>query len=221
MISDNLNRDYFGSVTKDDVPLCEPEGIMNFLKNIILAIQNNLSSYIKQCNANENYITQEIIIRANDGSPFSFIRDNITPASSYTEDIGVYGRCRQVGDVPVFLIEAKRLNSTLPTKREKEYIIGKIGGIERFKRCKHAQSHNIAGMIGYMQSDSFEKWEIKINSYIDEEIKNPTYSDLTWSKEDKLNLKNQSELFARYESLHSRICKQDKIKLLHLWINLT
>ncbi|MBL0721466.1 MAG: hypothetical protein JJV88_02675, partial [Sulfurovum sp.] len=75
------------------------------------------------------------------------------------------------------------------------------------------------GMIGYIQTDDFDTWKDKINSWIDEEIKSPSSSDLIWITNDKLLEQNQNAQTAKYASVHNRLSKKD-INLTHLWIKL-
>jgi len=117
-----------------------------------------------------------------------------------------------------FVIEAKRLDTSLAKVREKEYIIGKIGGIERFKNQKHGGNLTHVGMIGYVQTDNFDTWFSKINSWIEEEIVDSTSDDLIWEKRDKLKLNTQSKLFNTYLSQHQ--CKTKDISMYHIWIDL-
>jgi len=117
-----------------------------------------------------------------------------------------------------FVIEAKRLNNGLGKPREKEYLVGKIGGIERFKNQKHGGDLTYVGMIGYVQTDNFDTWFTKINSWIEEEIVAPTSDDLIWEKQDKLKFNTKSKLFNTYLSQHQ--CKIKDISMYHIWIDL-
>lgn len=119
-----------------------------------------------------------------------------------------------------FVIEAKRLDDTLPKAREKEYIIGKLGGIERFKREKHGRPLTYVGMIGYVQSDNFETWLEKINGWVDEEIRTATSDELIWESKDKLILDKQETVFNTYLSEH-KCSTKEKISMYHIWVDLT
>jgi hypothetical protein len=118
-----------------------------------------------------------------------------------------------------FVIEAKRLDISLGKAREKEYIIGKLGGIERFKNQKHGGELTHVGMIGYMQTNDFDTWFAKINSWIEEEISSPLSADLIWEEQDKLKSDKESKLFNTYLSKHQ--CKTKDISMYHIWIDLT
>jgi len=123
----------------------------------------------------------------------------------------------------ILVVEAKRL-PTPGTNREKEYVEGNLGGIERFKKEVHSQeiSCNLAIMIGYIQGENSSHWYKKVNEWINEQILKSSNPDISWLNEDQLSLdKNFSSnnLISKYNSIHSRI-KLEKIKLNHYWIDL-
>ena len=118
-----------------------------------------------------------------------------------------------------FVLEAKRLNTSLPKAREKEYIVGKLGGIERFKKEKHGKSLTHVGMIAYVQTDNSGIWLDKINDWIDEEITSPTSSELTWVNKDKLVIDKEEAIYSTYSSTHQ--CLTKDINMYHVWIDLT
>jgi len=74
-------------------------------------------------------------------------------------------------------------------------------------------------MIGYIQTDDFDIWQDKINSWIDEEIKSSLSSDITWLTNDKLVEQSKDSKIAQYTSVHNRLSKTD-IHLTHLWVKL-
>ena len=121
------------------------------------------------------------------------------------------------------MIEAKRL-PTPGNIREKEYVEGNLGGIERFKKEVHSQeiSNNLAIMIGYIQGENSNHWYKKVNEWINEQIQKSSNPDISWLDEDQLIIDPEftcSNEIVKYNSLHSRI-KLDKIKLNHYWIDL-
>lgn len=127
---------------------------------------------------------------------------------------------------PFIAIEAKRLDSKIDKKRQKEYVVGRLdeskyiesGGIERFKKQIHGVGLIYVGMIGYLQTDDFDTWLKKINNWIDEEIKESTSKDLIWEKQDKLIPNSNNTLFATYNSKHQ--CKTKNIDMYHIWVDL-
>jgi hypothetical protein len=50
------------------------------------------------------------------------------------------------------------------TSNNKEYVCGKRGGIERFKRELHSSHLSVCGMFGYVQNDMPANWVDKINA---------------------------------------------------------
>jgi hypothetical protein len=126
-----------------------------------------------------------------------------------------------------FSIEAKILPIPVSGYRgEKEYVIGHeekgkhktCGGIERFKTEHHGKNLNYAGLIGYVQKESFDYWYEQINIWIDELITINT----SWQKDDKLKLEKgypQKETISKYKSKNLRI-KSKPITLFHLWVKM-
>jgi hypothetical protein len=117
----------------------------------------------------------------------------------------------------IYCIEAKRLpTDKIGKKREKEYVFGNGGGIQRFKDNYHGISRNGKsllernGMVGYVQQNDFDHWYEKINEWITDEP--------TWSNTEILQKINFGTI-AKLESSHERISK-DNLKLTHFWINL-
>jgi hypothetical protein len=217
MQADNRRSYNIGNTTKEDIPLVEPNKIINL---IIANIDVFKKNYIE--GKNERGLNNNFVICMNDklhNQLFFFHHEYVedpTNGQSHQIDIGIIPRGQKKA---FFVIEAKRLDKTIKSSRKKEYIIGKIGGIERFKRDKHARDFIYAGMIGYIQSDHFNDWEDKINAWLTEEIKPSSSDELTWTKHDKLAKINSTNEIAKYSSYHS--CLSGKqINLLHLWINL-
>ena len=69
-------------------------------------------------------------------------------------------------------------------------------------------------MIGYIQEESHQYWESKINHWIDGLIQAET--DILWQNEDKLIPNSEVSDFISY---HQRISGRS-ITLYHFWINL-
>ena len=113
----------------------------------------------------------------------------------------------------IFVIEAKRLRK----KSGKDYVKGKTGGIERFKRQKHGKAFTTAAMLGYVEEEDFSFWHGKVNSWIDDLI-HATDKELKWENQDKLKKVKVAEI-GEYSSGHSRI-SEGPITLHHFWINL-
>jgi hypothetical protein len=120
----------------------------------------------------------------------------------------------------VFIFEAKRL-PTPGTGREKEYVLGDNGGIERFKTNAHAKNLQYSGMIGYIQKHTSTYWKKEVNSWIDDEISASSNTLISWDKLDKLTEVTNfiKPKISKYKSEHSRISNSN-IKLVHYWIDL-
>ncbi len=112
-----------------------------------------------------------------------------------------------------FVIEAKRLTNTLGKEREREYVFGDGGGIERFKRNLHGKGLSQSAIIGYVQKKDFDYWLTEINSWISESIQ----SNGLWTLSDKLN-GSYTKRLALFTSNNIRI-DETNIRLTHLWIN--
>lgn len=113
-----------------------------------------------------------------------------------------------MGYKTVFVIECKRLPAP-SNDRKKEYIIGNLGGIQRFKELHHGEDFSIAGMIAYIEENTYSHWHSMINSWIDELSQE---SDSIWTVEDKLKIEYQKQNIAKYKSDHTNIT------LIHFWL---
>ncbi|MFV1976798.1 MAG: hypothetical protein ACC651_13690 [Candidatus Scalindua sp.] len=113
-----------------------------------------------------------------------------------------------------FVIEAKRL----PPANTKDYVQGKTGGIERFKKGHHGQGLFVSAMLGYVQKKGFEYWHSNVNSWIDNLTPNSNDA-ITWCGKDRLRKVESSEDMGLYTSTHSRP-EQKSISLYHFWLNM-
>lgn len=124
----------------------------------------------------------------------------------------------------ILVIEAKRL-PTLGTKREKEYLFGNLGAIERFRKEVHGQDvkSNKAIILGYIQKENSSFWLEKINTWIDEESKEIEYNEsvISWTERDKLKVDNSfsNKKVKKLKSIHKRITLAE-IELIHYWIEI-
>lgn len=211
MLANRRENKISGNITQEDIPLNENRELISFVENIL--------SDLTQDDEREDALTQKLIQLAmfnQDPVRWTLVRENVNKDKS-CEDIGISHKSNQ--HKIIFVFEAKRLDSRLPKYRTKEYILGKIGGIERFKRDKHGKNLTHAGMIGYVQTDDFDIWKDKINDWIDEEIETSSSTDIVWTIDDTLKEKNQTIKIARYSSSHN--CNSGKdIDLTHLWVRL-
>lgn len=125
-------------------------------------------------------------------------------------DFGIHISPIQLGAKPIFMVEAKRLD-----KSHKDYVKNPNGGIERFKREQDGfgKHLNQSAMVGYIQQETKEYWETKINGWIEDLIET---TDIVWNNEDKLL---QNYPVSDFVSNHQRITGKP-ITLYHFWINL-
>ena len=164
----------------------------------------------------EDDISQELVRILNTHNPrVSFYFDkqhkNKKKNSSYP-DIGV---CVNNGNY-FFHLEAKLF--------VKEYVYGRTGGIERFKREDHGVEyiksvpHQLpySGIIGYMLDKDFQYWHSKVNLWIDSQINSKT--KIKWTNADKLQLMYKKTKIARFHSVNKTL--SGEINLVHLWVNL-
>ncbi len=186
---------------------------------VIDFLKCNLTLYLSQYDKNltgEDDISQVIAIfletRARqNNSDFLFCFQYKYTASRRSVDIGVVHE----GSLKAFfVIEAKRL----PPTNTKDYVQGKTGGIERFKKGYHGHGLFVSAMLGYVQKNGFEYWHSQVNSWIDN--LNPNSNDaVTWCEKDRLRKVESSEDMGLYASTHSRP-DQKSISLYHFWLNM-
>lgn len=132
----------------------------------------------------------------------------------------IEGRSYSVLD-PFLVLEGKRLPAP-KQDREREYVTGgdkKSGGIQRFKLGLHGALLRHAGMIGYVERDSFDHWFTSINAWITDLAE----STSEWSQEDCLSelTSDTANRMASCVSVHDRVeAITGKIHLSHLWVNI-
>jgi hypothetical protein len=126
-------------------------------------------------------------------------------------DFEIYVSPFLLGSKSIFMLEAKRLS-----KRHNDYVNGRTGGIERFKREQvgFGTHLEIGGMIGYIQDETREYWHNKINGWIENQMQIST--DIIWSKNDRLVSEKQ---YSDFVSSHMKV-SNTTIILYHYWISL-
>lgn len=177
--------------------------------------------------AKEKSLSRKLATHLNDESRlrnnfFMIITEYDEPESERTDDFGFikFKPYRNgEGDDAFFVMEAKRLPT--PSKaREKEYVEGNLGGIERFKRGHHGASLTKSAMVAYVQKETYPHWLTKVNSWIQDLINTSTTADIVWNSEDLLVFQTQFDTTFKYKSNNKRIHqgKTDDILLLHYWL---
>jgi len=124
----------------------------------------------------------------------------------------------------ITVFECKRLTKDIGGARTDEYVTGHedtTGGIQRFKLEAHGKKHEIVGMIGYIQSGTYQEWLEIINDWINDLCGKPDENGLNWNKGELLNTLECDEENKKYhgKSIHPRITKPD-ITIHHLWVNM-
>lgn len=116
---------------------------------------------------------------------------------------------------PLFVCEAKRLPA--PTGSiNTEYVIGdkKNGGIERFKIGKHGKGFEESGLIGFVESETFDHWTNEINNWITTLAK----ANTEWNADETLGFVDKGSLSCLLNSIVHRNSDAD-LKLYHVWVN--
>lgn len=135
----------------------------------------------------------------------------------------VFVEGREYGQFEMLLpIECKRLPTPKGPKREdREYVNtnkGTTGGIQRFKLGAHGRKHTLAGMIAYVQADTFDIWKDRISTW----IRDLATSDKFWNAAEcpqPTKLDNGNGV-AMYRSTHARTQGLNDIELRHLWVKM-
>lgn len=180
-------------------------------------ITENLCVFLNIHEKGHNYkITKQ------DNCSFQFLNQS-SGTGHTTNDSGVIVANTKGNFGKILVIEAKRL-PTPGKSRKKEYLFGKLGGIERFRKGTHGSDvdSDRAIMIGYIQKENKGFWIDCLNSWIIEEDSQRKESELYWKEEDKIieDKKFINDSVYKFQSVHNRLTLS-KINLIHYWINLT
>lgn len=227
MLRDNLNNSLPNTSCLTIQKNHEALAILSFIDNNIAGFK---CYYINQGSpVKENRISDLLIqyfqcckLKCEDGFGIFDFRKNPTQLDSGKEtDIGVYPLSLNIHPIlPIFEFEAKRLSSSKEHKpNNKEYVAGKRGGMERFKRCEHSPHLTECGMFGYIQSNNADYWTMTINSWI--QSISQSESDLDWSDpNEELSVVNKSLEVTKLKSDNFRVQSKDTIRLWHYMIEL-
>ncbi|TAL67440.1 MAG: hypothetical protein EPN82_14615 [Bacteroidetes bacterium] len=209
---------------RNTIPNTTSKSVLLFLYKVLNGI--NLNNYDFEIGDRESLLTNNIIVpylnhKANeDNFQFTFNSNPGNKMNQSNVDIGVVTFSNYK---IIFTIECKRLPTPKGSNRcEKEYVCGKLGGIERFKRNTHGvdiygNPIKINAMLGYIEMEDFEYWFEKINKWIEEKAQQEN-SELIWTNNDKLRKKEFNKIAISYSS-HKRI-DLSNLKLYHFWIKL-
>ena len=127
---------------------------------------------------------------------------------------------------PFFTIEAKRLPAPKKNKkdnnREKEYIEGNSGGVERYKRGHHGAGLSQSAIVGYIQKENCSHWFNEINKWI-KDLESKSDSSIQWNSSDLLKEVKDFGKTRKYNSQNTRIInsEKDSIELHHYLMELS
>lgn len=232
----NHNKPFFNNINTN-----------TYVNEVILFIENKLSSFpqylqnsiilqnLPKTIEGENLITENLCsffsihekkytyqFDKQDNYDFQFI-NQLSGKGHRSYDTGIILANTKGSLGKILVIEAKRL-PTPGSNREKEYVEGNLGGIERFKKEVHSQEIQTsqALIIGYIQNSDSIYWFDKINEWITEQITKSSNPQIFWLEEDCLiqEISFSKPKITKYNSIHSRI-NLGKINLVHYWIDLT
>lgn len=133
-------------------------------------------------------------------------------------DISVIYAAPYSSTEPFFIIEAKRL-PTPGSGREREYVHGELGAMERFKRGHHGRSLEQSAILGYIEKEDHDYWHKQIFSWITDLINSNTDTSIVWDKNDLLTFLKDINGIHTYQSVNKR-SGTTEIKLTHFLINI-
>ena len=89
----------------------------------------------------------------------------------------------------------------------------------RFKQGLHARELRTVGIIGYVQRQGFNHWLDLINSWVDELIAS-SKPELPWDELDRLQIEEIWPRLARLRSSNLRVSDNQRLSMLHIWVQL-
>lgn len=196
---------------------------------VVKFLENNLHEFPKflkhqnLSNPNEDLITSALEIylqrqARNTDEIFMFQFQGPERNSRRSTDISVVYASTFSSTESFFVIEAKRL-PTPGSGREREYVQGNLGAIERFKRGFHGRHLEHSAIFGYIQTKTYDDWHATVSSWINELIATNTDDTIIWDHGDELTLAQNHKGVNKYTSNNSRI-NLPHISLTHFWINI-
>jgi hypothetical protein len=205
----------------------DDQELMNIFQYIDISMNKFYDYYTENGDSDkENRITdfliscfEEYLYLFNNGYlSIRFSKGPTEKDSTREPDIGIYPRKIRKPFKPIAILEAKRL---YVSSHSNEYVYGATGGIERFKRCKHASDDKVCGMIGYVQFKDSNYWFSRINGLIDRLAKENKDETIDWIGEnEKLIFLNSFVKGNKYSSLNYRKSKNDLVHIFHYLIEL-
>lgn len=178
--------------------------------------------------ANENGLNRQLVQRAchrfyMSGMPYFAQTESMEDdrrGDSPSVDIGFHQYADDTGSESprVTVLEGKRLDDRIDSRRQREYVVGvgkPRGGIERFKASIHGRDFTTAGMVGYVQTADFATWRSRINTWI-AELTHEAGHEPAWNEVEQLGELDGAGRVATCESVVTRA--SGTLSLVHLWV---
>lgn len=207
-----------GSITKK---------LIEFIEDTLLVFQKQFKGEIDTSEEILNEHLGKTLSFQAKSLPFIFQQETIQKqkkGQNRKVDIGVFKHYADTN--PFFTIEAKRLTTTLPNAREKEYVTGnnvekQSGGIERYKHNTHGTNLKESALVAYVQKENSKHWFNKINNWITQLINGEIESILNWSTNDLLinTCGFKDDRLAIFSSINEKV-DSSKIYLKHYFIQI-
>lgn len=191
------------------------DSIMNFLEAKLPFFTKNIQTGLKH----EDDISQDCCIFLNREARETFFMFHFQYkyiGQKRSSDMSAISAEKFESKDPLIVIEAKRL-PTPGSKREREYVQGNLGGIERFKRGFHGSGLQKSVVLGYVQMETFSHWHNRVCSWINDLINSNPDTSINWNSLDLLKFNTSIKGINKYSSSHSRVGEQS-IELIHYWI---
>ena len=217
----NYDKHYFGNIEFSTTTKAV-DAVIKFLDLHLCEFPKFLKSQ-NLTNINENIITSKLEIFLQRQAKltdeiFMFQFQCPEANSKRSTDMSVIYAAPFSSTESFFVIEAK----TLPTPgsgREREYVQGNLGAMERFKRGHHGRSLERSAILGYVEAENYDHWHKAICSWINELIQENTDTSILWNTDDLLTFLKNVNGINLYNSLNARI-GNTQIQLTHYWINI-
>lgn len=215
----NYDKTYQGNIefsTAKRASVC----INNFLQKHLPDFPVFLRTVVDLTTVNEDIITSKLEIylqrqaRVTD-ELFMFQFQHPEIGSKRSTDMSVIYASPFASTESIFAIEAKRL-PTPGSGRQKEYVEGNLGAMERFKRNHHGKHLKHSAILGYIEKKDFKHWHHEVCSWINTLTATNKDSTILWNKNDLLSNRSSSNSLNLYESINARLGSTD-IHLSHYW----
>ena len=185
----NYDKHHFGNIDFSTTAKAT-DAVFKFLDLHLPEFPNFLSSQ-NLINPNEDIITSKLEIflqrqaRLTD-EVFMFQFQSPEMYSKRSTDMSVIYASPFSSSESFFVIESKRL-PTPGSGREREYVQGNLGAMERFKRGHHGRNLQQSAIFGYVEAMDYNHWHKAICSWINDLIIGNTDSTILWSSNDLLS----------------------------------